>query len=94
MKVLIRLSALFSVIIVSACTQERLELSSGLQQINKVEARVSEMPQTKAHLEEGTKIVWDLSDQIGVFSDTDDMVPFSKSGEGNTFKSDTPVKGN
>lgn len=94
MKVLIRLSALLSVIIVSACTQERLELSSGLQQINKVEARVSEMPQTKAHLEEGTKIVWDLSDQIGVFSDTDDMVPFSKSGEGNTFKSDTPVKGN
>lgn len=94
MKVLIRLSALLSVIIVSACTQERLELSSGLQQINKVEARVSEMPQTKAHLEEGTKIVWDLSDQIGVFSDTDNAVPFSKSGEGNTFKSDTPVKGN
>ena len=77
-----------------ACTREK-ELSSndGLRTLGSVTARVSEMPVTKAHLEGGSQIVWNLDDRIGIFSDTDDAVPFDKTESGNAFKSSKKVSG-
>ena len=79
---------------IAACTINQIEPSIGSRSVSRVHASVSEMPQTKAHLEQGSKIIWDLSDRIGIFSDTDDVVPFSKSSDAGIFTSTTPVKGN
>lgn len=66
----------------------------GTIKLHSVEAIVSEMPQTRATLEDGHNIVWELNDQIGIFSDTDDAIPFTKVETGNTFTSSTPLSGN
>ena len=77
-----------------ACSRETDILQSeGLLTLKIVEAKVSEIPETKAHLEDGSKIIWDLTDMIGIFSDRDNAVPFSKSSSGNSFSSETAVSG-
>ncbi|MBO4625219.1 MAG: leucine-rich repeat protein [Bacteroidales bacterium] len=77
-----------------SCSQELDMIQNGkIRTLRTVEAEVSEVPETKAHLEDGSKIIWDLSDKIGVFSETGDAVPFAKTNEGNKFSSDTPVNG-
>ena len=77
-----------------SCSQEQDMIQDGrMRTLKTVEAEVAEIPETKAHLENGSKILWDLSDKIGVFSETGDAVPFAKTNEGNKFSSDTPVSG-
>lgn len=94
MKQLIRYTSLVILaIVIASCNVESLESSDGLLSMSQVYASISEEPQTKAHLEQGSKIIWDMSDRIGIFSDIDDVVPFCKSGETNTFTSSTPVMG-
>ena len=86
--------AVITAFIVAACAREPLiEPATDILTVKRVDSRVSEMPQTKAHLEDGTRIIWDISDQIGVFSDRDDAVPFSKTESGNTFESHESVCG-
>lgn len=79
----------------AACVRESLTEPAvdGLITLNQVDARVSEFPMTKAHLEKGSQIVWDLSDRIGVFSDRDDAIPFKKTTSGNTFESSEALRG-
>lgn len=85
---------IITALIVVACAREPLaEPASVIVTLKRVDARVSEIPQTRAHLEDGSKIIWDLSDRIGVFSDRDDAVPFSKTDSGNTFESNESVRG-
>lgn len=80
--------------LLTACTVEQTENTDGLLSLCSFEATVSEMPQAKAHIEDGTKIKWDLGDCIGVFGDTDgDAIPFRKNDSGNTFSSSTSVSG-
>lgn len=73
----------FMLIAITGCVFEtQMPVSHSVSQF---EAYISETHQTKAHLESGNSIKWDLGDQIGVFSDTEEVVPFTRSGEGNTF---------
>lgn len=77
-----------------SCTREMIDALPALKSLSRVKAVVSETPLVKSHLENGTKIVWDVNDQIGIFSDTQDVVPFTKEGEEDVFTSGTPVDGN
>jgi len=78
-----------------ACTQETQEKTKdGPRTLSQVEATVSEIPLAKAHLEGNSQIKWDSGEVIGVFSDIQSPVPFSRANDGNVFMSDTPVKGN
>lgn len=53
---------------------------------------VEDSPVTRAHLENGTQMVWDEEDVIGVYSDKEGVVPFTYAGN-NTFTSKKPVSG-
>ena len=62
------------------------EIPQPLKTITGVEASISEVPQSRTHLEGTDKMKWDEWDEIGIFSDTDDPVPFYNRG-GNYFRS-------
>ena len=72
-----RYLALLPALLLLSCTREATD-DGGVRSIGQVRAEVKEMPQTKAHLEEGSHIIWDLSDQIGVFSDMEPAQAFTK----------------
>ena len=70
----------------ASCSREMQEAPQGLKTITGVEAYLSEISQSRAHLEGTDKMKWDEWDEIGIFSDTDDPVPFYNRG-GNYFRS-------
>lgn len=86
-----RYLALLPALLLLSCTREATE--DGVRSIGQVRAEVKEMPQTKAHLEDGSHIIWDLSDQIGVFSDMEPAQAFTKTEDGNTFVGSNLVRG-
>lgn len=87
-----RYLALLPALLLLSCTREATD-DGGVRSIGQVRAEVKEMPQTKAHLEEGSHIIWDLSDQIGVFSDMEPAQAFTKTEDDNTFVGSDLVRG-
>ena len=88
----IAFAALPALLFLSCAREAETPVDDALS-IGRIAAEVSEMPMTKAHLEDGCHIIWDLTDQIGVFSDLEDALPFTKTGEDNTFASEEEVHG-
>lgn len=86
-----RYLALLPALLLLSCAREASV--DGVRSVGQVRAEVKEMPQTKAHLEDGTHIIWDLSDQIGVFSDMEPALAFTKTEDGNTFVGSNLVRG-
>ena len=94
-KILLYICAVIALAVaIVSCTREMVDTVPALKSLSRVKAVVSEAPLVKSHLENGTKIVWDVNDQIGIFSDTQDVVPFTKEGDEDVFTSGTPVDGN
>lgn len=81
------------VLLIASCTREMTEVPAGLKSFMSIEASISEMPYTKAHLQDGEKMKWEQWDEIGVFSDTDSPVRFVKKGTDNVFSAETAVNG-
>ena len=86
------IAMLFAVLAV-ACARELPENAGAQKTLRSIQATVDESPLVKALLEDGYKVVWDMGDQIGVFSDAKDAVPFTYSGDGKSFIGTTPVSG-
>lgn len=81
-----RIAFYITALFIASCAREMTEVPQGLTTISGVEACINEAPESRAHLEGTDKMVWDERDGIGIFSDTDDPVPFYNQG-GNYFRS-------
>ncbi len=82
------------VMLAASCLAEKQDISGAKTILSSLEARVSEMPQTKAILTDESKIKWELGDELLVFSDASDPVYFiNENGDGNTFSCTTPIEG-
>ena len=63
---LVVLSMLFG----TSCTNDfEQEMNDGKFSFNSISASMGDLPTTRTHLENGGKVVWDLNDAIGVWSD-------------------------
>lgn len=55
----------------TSCTNDfEPEMNDGKFSFSSISASMGDLPTTKTHLENGGRVVWDLNDQIGIFSDT------------------------
>ena len=52
-----------------SCVREEMDNSSSVKTIDHITASKEEFPKTKTHIENGTSLVWDDGDQVGVYSD-------------------------
>lgn len=62
--------------------------------LSNVEAYIAESMHTKAYLKDNSILEWDLDEKIGIFSDTDAAIPFTRTGKGNSFSSNKTIRGN
>lgn len=64
------ISALF-LLLASSCTNE-LEIikNEGQLTFSSINASMADLPTSRTHLENGGRVVWDVNDQVGIFSDT------------------------
>ena len=56
---------------VNSCTTElEKTMEEGQLSFNSINASMADLPTSRAHLENNGRVVWDVNDQIGIFSDT------------------------
>ena len=67
-------------------------MKAGVKAFSSFNVTVEDSPITRTHIEDNTAVVWDEGDVIGVYSDMEDVVPFTYAGN-NTFTSEKEVKG-
>lgn len=67
-------------------------MTEEVSSFNQITVTPDMLADTRAHLDNDIHVVWDENDTIGVYSDTDGVVPFVYSS-GNTFTAAKPVKG-
>ena len=65
-----------TILFISCSVKEMHETTDGFKTISSVVACIDENPYSRAHLELSEWVKWDPNDVIGIFSDTDDPVPF------------------
>lgn len=81
-------------LLLAGCTNEPLVDSSEGRTIQSLNASMADLAMSRSHLENGTSVVWDDGDVLGVFSDTQEQaVPYYYNGDGITFSGDK-VSGN
>ena len=80
-RTIISFAILAAAFLCASCTREKIGADGKLKTITSIRATLDESPLTRAHLEEAGKMKWDQWDNIGVFSDTDNPVPFSTDGD-------------
>lgn len=81
-------------LLLAGCTNEPLVDSSEGRTIQSLNASMADLAMSRSHLENGTSVVWDDGDVLGVFSDTQEqVVPYYYAGDGTTF-SGNKVSGN
>lgn len=81
-------------LLLAGCTNEPLVDSSEGRTIQSLNASIADLATSRSHLENGTSVVWDNGDVLGVFSDVQEQaVPYFYNGDGTTFSGDK-VSGN
>ena len=89
--------SLVALLLVTGCTNEPLVESSAEITIQKLNASMADLAISRSHLENGTSVVWDSTDKLGVFSDTQNSVTsysyFAVGDNGAVFSGDK-VSGN
>lgn len=82
-------------LLLAGCTNEPLVDSSEGKTIQSLNASMADLSMSpRSHLENGTSVVWDEGDVLGVFSDTQlQATPYYYNGDGTTFSGDK-VSGN
>ena len=83
-KIAFYITAASAAMFIPSCSREMTESPQGLKTITNVEACIGEIPLSRTHIEGTDMMMWDEWDGIGIFSDTDDPVPFYNQG-GNLF---------
>lgn len=76
-----RLLPFISLLIAFACVREEA-VDTGVKTFDCFTVTVEDSPMTKVHMEDGGVVKWDNLDRIGVFSDTQGIVPYSKGDDG------------
>ena len=61
----------------------QVDNSGGVKTFTSFTATLDDVAGTRVHLENGNKAVWDQYERIGVFSDVQDVQPFTLSAEDN-----------
>ena len=93
-KHIIPIALIITIIGILSCSKEQeIKVTGGVLTLHNIEAIISEMPQTKAHLEERSRIIWDIGDRIGVFSDIENALPFTRKDNNTGFESDILLRG-
>lgn len=60
-----------SLVLVTSCTNDlEQEMNDGKITFSTINASMGDLPTSRVHLENDGKVVWDVNDQIGIFSDT------------------------
>ncbi|MBO5796258.1 MAG: hypothetical protein J6R28_06400, partial [Bacteroides sp.] len=79
MKKVSYLLVVLSMLLGTSCTNDfEQEMNDGKFSFSSISASMGDLPTTRTHLENGGKVVWDLYDQIGVWSDeTESPIPFT-----------------
>ena len=63
--------AIISLLLGSSCTNDlEQEITDGKISFNSISASMGDLPTSRAHIENGGRVVWDVNDQIGIISDT------------------------
>ena len=71
MKKLIYIISVMFLLLVNSCTNElEKTMEEGQLSFNSINASMADLPTSRAHLENNGKVVWNVNDQIGIFSDT------------------------
>ena len=108
MKKISYLLVVLSFLLGTSCTNDfEQEMNDGKYSFSSISASMGDLPTTRTHLENGGRVVWDLNDQIGIISDTqedptlftcisvdDNRASFTSNGEisGNSFIAYYPYK--
>ena len=62
---------MFFLLLVCSCTNEmETEMKDGLFSFSSMSASMGDLPTSRTHLENDGRVVWDVNDQVGIFSDT------------------------
>ena len=70
MKKLTYLLSMFFLLLVCSCTNEmETEMKDGLFSFSSMNASMGDLPTSRTHLENDGRVVWDVNDQVGIFSD-------------------------
>ena len=71
MKKLTYIISAISVLLATSCTNElETNMQDGKLSFSSINASMADLPTSRAHLEGGGKVVWDVNDNIGIYSDT------------------------
>lgn len=84
---------IYAIVMLFSCGRTEVPNNPDTKSLSTVQASISESLQTKAHLEGDSIIKWDMGEQIGVFSNTNGAIAFTRKGDSNTFTGDTPLHG-
>lgn len=98
MKKLTYIISAISVLLATSCTNElETRVQDGKLSFSSINASMADLPTSRAHLEGGGKVVWDVNDNIGIYSDTQTTpVMFTCNNVDETkatFTSDSEVSG-
>ena len=91
------LSALFVLLVVSCTNELENTMQEGKLTFSSISASMGDLPTARVHLEGDGKVVWDVDDQIGIYSDTQTtptkFTCTNVSESSATFSSDDEVSG-
>ena len=91
------LSALFVLLVVSCTNELENTMQEGKLSFSSISASMGDLPTARVHLESDGKVVWDVDDQIGIYSDTQTtptkFTCTNVSESSATFSSDDEVSG-
>lgn len=100
--------AIVALLVLSCTNDNEIVLMQGEYSFSSVSASMADLPTSRVHLENDGKVVWDVNDNIGIFSDTqtdpvmftcasinDSKASFTSSNEvsGNSFLAFFPYEG-
>ena len=63
-------SALFLLLAISCTNDLEITKNEGQLSFSSINASMADLPTSRTHLENGGRVVWDVNDQVGIFSDT------------------------
>lgn len=96
-KTLYFIFAMCTLAIVSCTNDFEQEINDGKFSFSSISASMGDLPTTRTHLENGGRVVWDINDQIGIFSDTQaEPIQFTCTSVDDSravFKSDKEING-
>lgn len=97
MKKLTYIILVISILLVTSCANELKTMNEGKFAFSSINASMADLPTSRAHLENNSKVVWDIGDKVGIYSDTQTIPTMftctNAGGNSAVFSSDGEVSG-